>query len=283
MRLLLVVFAALISSTAFASGKGEGEAPVQVLENPGHPHKSKEIVPPEIVKMKLVQVSMAKNQIIDEEQYFKQLGVPVPITGPGTGSEVVEQVNEFGKLKFFRPLPDDFRLAIYVKETMGSKAAKNLKLATVYDREFEYTIILLDSDNTRLRIISLKNFFADFREMNNIAVVGTTLYFDINHNGYAADLKNKTGYLVALDVYKAKVLWSSPALTSSFRGFLVVGDYIIAGYGFTAEPDFLFLVNRHTGEIVQKEKIKTMHDYIIPKDGKLHVRCYDTNYVYELK
>jgi len=54
-----------------------------------------------------------------------------------------------------------------------------------------------------------------------------------------------------VDPRARKVLWRTPPLTSNGR-FRLRGCYIVAGYGFTAEPDWLFLVQRGTGAVLQK-------------------------------
>jgi hypothetical protein len=65
--------------------------------------------------------------------------------------------------------------------------------------------------------------------------------------------------------------------------FLVRGDYIITGYGFTAEPDYLYVLDRRTGKTLSRIRLRTGPSYVIEKAGKLYVRTYDTNYVFELE
>ena len=78
------------------------------------------------------------------------------------------------------------------------------------------------------------------------------------------------------------ILWRSPALVSNARNFVVHGDVIVAGYGFTQEPDFLFVIDKHTGQILHKKKVKSGPEFIFEKNGMLHVRTYDRDYVFEL-
>jgi hypothetical protein len=49
--------------------------------------------------------------------------------------------------------------------------------------------------------------------------------------------KGRNAYLSAIDLGTKKTLWRSPALVANARTFVVTGDHIVAGYGFTAEPD----------------------------------------------
>ena len=59
-------------------------------------------------------------------------------------------------------------------------------------------------------------------------------------------------------------------------------DYIICGYGFTNEDDFVYVLDRNTGKKVGTYKVKTGPDYFYINGNKLYVRTYNTDYVYEL-
>ena len=58
---------------------------------------------------------------------------------------------------------------------------------------------------------------------------------------------------------------------------------IICGYGFTNEPDYLYLINKNTGDLLQQIKLNTAPEYIIRKQDQLYVRTYDTDYIFEIK
>ena len=63
--------------------------------------------------------------------------------------------------------------------------------------------------------------------------------------------------------------------------FIVKGDVIICGYGFTDEKDYLYQINRNTGEIIDRIELKKMPDLLVEQDGKLYVHTYSYNYVIE--
>ena len=69
-------------------------------------------------------------------------------------------------------------------------------------------------------------------------------------------------------------------LLANGRNFLVGEDTIICGYGFTAEDDYLYILSRHSGAVLEKRKLKTGPDYFIPVDDSLYVLTYDTVYQY---
>jgi serine/threonine protein kinase len=108
------------------------------------------------------------------------------------------------------------------------------------------------------------------------------LYVSHGHNTYASSSKGMTGYITAINVKDKRVLWSSPALISNAKNFEVIDDYLVAGYGFTEEPDFLYALQRKTGDVLQKIKLKSGPEYIIRKNDEIYVRTYDTDYLFEI-
>lgn len=109
------------------------------------------------------------------------------------------------------------------------------------------------------------------------------LYVAHGHNTYAKSSYGHTGYITALDIddgFNAR--WHSPAQVSNAANFLIRGDHLISGYGFTAEPDYLYVFNRHTGAVLQRVQVKSGPDYILANDNALFVRTYDTDYEFPL-
>jgi len=90
----------------------------------------------------------------------------------------------------------------------------------------------------------------DHLEVQDIRLVDGVLYFNEACQSYAKEAGNKCSRLAAIDPIQAKVLWRTEPLVSNGR-FRVRGCYIVAGYGFTAEPDFMRLVDRRTGKVLQ--------------------------------
>jgi hypothetical protein len=95
-------------------------------------------------------------------------------------------------------------------------------------------------------ILSMKEHL----EVQDIRLAGGVLYFNEACQSYAQDANMQCSRLVAVDPARKKVLWRTDPLTSNGR-FRVRGCYIVAGYGFTAEPDNMFVVDRGSGRVVQ--------------------------------
>jgi outer membrane protein assembly factor BamB len=64
--------------------------------------------------------------------------------------------------------------------------------------------------------------------------------------------------------------------------FLVKGDVIFCGYGFTAEDDYLYQLDKNTGEVIDRLPLKKMPDLMAEKDDKLYVHTYSYDYVIEI-
>ena len=99
-------------------------------------------------------------------------------------------------------------------------------------------------------------------------------------NGYA---QPNTCFMFAYDLKNEKLLWRSADQSYNSMNFVVEGDVLICGYGFTAEPDYLYQINRNTGEIIDRLLLKKMPDLIVEQDGKLYVQTYSYNYVIEIE
>ncbi len=125
---------------------------------------------------------------------------------------------------------------------------------------------------------------AQFTEqgVNWARVRDDVLFVCTGHGTYAKSSGGLTGYLSALDLQSGDLLWRSDAVVCNARNFLYEDGYIIAGYGFTAEPDFMYVVDAKTGKTVQKLRVKSGPDFILRKGSQIFVRTYDTNYVFDV-
>jgi len=108
------------------------------------------------------------------------------------------------------------------------------------------------------------------------------LYVSISHLTYAESAPSNA-YIMAISLEDYNIIWKSEPLVCNSYNFEIVDDIIFTGYGFTAEPDYLFQIDRLTGTVLEKYKLKSSADYIICKDDKLYVRTYDTDYVLEMQ
>jgi hypothetical protein len=108
------------------------------------------------------------------------------------------------------------------------------------------------------------------------------LYVATGHRTYARSSRGKNAFLSALGLKTGRLLWRSDPLVANANNFLLRDGYIISGYGFTAEKDFLYVLERATGRTVARVPLKKSPSYLVEKNGKLFVRTYSYDYVFGL-
>lgn len=81
------------------------------------------------------------------------------------------------------------------------------------------------------------------------------LYFNEACQSYAREAGGRCSSLVAVDPFAKRVLWRTPSLVSN-NWFTVMGDYVVAAYGFTGEPASIRLVRRSDGAVVDRQPLE---------------------------
>ena len=112
--------------------------------------------------------------------------------------------------------------------------------------------------------------------------VGRLLVVQTSHLGYASDSANRNGYLTAINLDTGKVRWRSPSLVANARNFLVVDGMVVSGYGFTAEKDWLYLLDAKTGRVRDRLALPSMAELLTRRGNRIVVRCYDAKVVVRL-
>lgn len=111
-------------------------------------------------------------------------------------------------------------------------------------------------------------------------VVGDVLYVATSHRTYAASSYGKNAWVTAIDVATGALRWRSDPLVCNAEEFVVVGDALVCGYGFTAEPDALYVLDRATGATRTRIKLKSGPEHLVVSGDRLYVRTYDMDYVF---
>jgi hypothetical protein len=104
---------------------------------------------------------------------------------------------------------------------------------------------------------------------------GAVLYVENAHSTYAYSSYGQNGYITAIGLETKRATWRSPALVANAGTFLVTRHYLITGYGFTKEPDYLYLLDRSTGRVLDRLLLPNAPDTITWQSGLIHVRTYD--------
>ena len=115
---------------------------------------------------------------------------------------------------------------------------------------------------------------------NNACLLDDIFYGISVTNGYA---QPDSCFMFAYDLENEKLLWRSADQTYNSMNFLVRGDVIFCGYGFTAEDDYLYQLDKNTGEVIASLELKKQPDLLVPQDNMLYVHTYSYNYTIEMQ
>ena len=223
---------------------------------------------------RLERVSTRANEIVDEDAWFAKNALPHPELDPGSLPESV---------------PRQFRDAPLRGAFVGGD-----RLFLVYGRDGGDLRYLMAADPKSFAFAYGFDFLrwryppgeeGEFTRQSVIWAVeaGGTLYVSHGHSTYAKESGGRNAYVTAIDPRSGDLLWRSSPLVANARTFLVLDDLLVTGYGFTAEPDHLYLLDRKTGAVKARQLLKTGPETLILQDGKIFVRCYDTDEVYRLR
>jgi hypothetical protein len=280
MTLLLETFAADLSTSRDSI---DHLLAAQEISSPGYPYQAEGLMKLPVSTVRLKQIEDKKNQIIDNEAWYSRNDLAQPAGPLDPGHDMVPKDTAWGTLTFFRCVSETC-VGVYATKRERPKAkGKEGWDAKIYTKIFDYTAVVFDRDHVPQKIFRLDAFYPGILAMSHAVLVGNVLFFDCNYNGYASIAKKKTGYLVALDIAEGRVLWTTKKLTASYWGFVVRDDVIVAGYGFTAEPDFLYLLDRSTGKLLQSIKLATAHETLIVSGDYLYVRTYNHDLKFRFK
>jgi outer membrane protein assembly factor BamB len=101
------------------------------------------------------------------------------------------------------------------------------------------------------------------------------LFVETAHSTYARSSYGLNAYLTAIDPKTGKLRWRSPALVANSGNFVLLDDTIVSGYGFTAEPDYLYAIDRATGRIMGRLLLPSGPERIARHGTTLTVDTYD--------
>jgi outer membrane protein assembly factor BamB len=102
-----------------------------------------------------------------------------------------------------------------------------------------------------------------------------TLYVETAHQTYAKSSYGLNGYLNAIDPRRRKLLWRSPAQVANAANFVLLNDTVVTGYGYTAEPDYLYALDRATGKVEGRVLLPSAPIRIARHGTTLTVDTYD--------
>ncbi len=232
----------------------------------------------------LSQLSATKNSITDDADWFVKnnlslLQYEVPNSFSGTIGNMPDKTpKSYNGNKLVQAIySDKYDFFVYGKDFSSGF------ILLITDRKKDSVLHFLDFGNYVLSPEYVKNDLMFIEQKINWAVLeDSILYISHGHNTYAASSKNMNAYISAINLKNYKIIWRTKPLVNNAANFELFGDLIICGYGFTAEPDFLYTIDKRTGAVVQTLPLKSGPSYIIRKDDKVFVRTYNVDYVFKI-
>ena len=152
-------------------------------------------------------------------------------------------------------------------------------------------VVITDEDETTLyaaydfepwKFSPKTTLMGNTQMVHDFVIEGNILYLAHGTNGYSDGAGYQTGYITAFDMENHEIVWTTQPMTCN-SGFAIVGNSIICGYGMTSEPDYLYVVDKYSGQRLQKLSVRKAVDYVVPKDGKAYVRTYSYDYVFKMQ
>lgn len=117
--------------------------------------------------------------------------------------------------------------------------------------------------------------------VSSAALRGNVLYLCNGGGSYASMARGKTGYVTAIDAGTGALLWQSDALVCNTTPTFW-RDYLVTGYGFTDEPDFVRVLRLSDGSVVAKASVDTAPAEFLFAGDRLTVRTYEKRFVFDL-
>jgi len=147
-----------------------------------------------------------------------------------------------------------------------------------------YRAVMYRRDGSRAWDTNLNRFLSrmDHLEIQDVRHADGRLYLNEGCQSYSREAGGACSSLLRVDPAAGEVDWRTPPLTSN-NVILLHGPYVVAGYGFTAEPDSLFLIDRATGRIVDRQPLDSAHSYLEMEAGELVVVTTNQVYVFGIE
>ena len=123
-----------------------------------------------------------------------------------------------------------------------------------------YEARLFSCSGQTLAAVSLNPFFSrrDQLEVQDIRYADGMLYFNEACQTYSRDAGGRCSSLVAVNPLTKRLLWRTGPLVSN-SVIRVMPKHVIVGYGFTAERDWVRVVRRSDGRVMETKALPSSH------------------------
>lgn len=203
--------------------------------------------------LKLTKLTQEANQITDTDDWFEKNNLSLNVEDSGKYGLGIPSDENGGKCR--------------IQVVDGEKG----EVFELDFSDFEYAGDFKQSEKEFVR-----------QQIRYAQVKDHILYLSIGHLTYAESSPHNA-YVAAVDLAEKKLLWKSQPLVSNAANFVIKGDVLLCGYGFTEEPDYIYQLDLGSGKVIDKTAVKSKADYLILKDNILYVRTYNTDYTFRIE
>ena len=230
---------------------------------------------------KLTQRSVKRNAVIDVDAWFLAHGLSLPTWdvpsrspfggGPSPGSSG-------------DPLPSEISttLAGGGLRTAIRGADHSIAIHSEPRSMMDRSVVVRDAIGDALGAFELSAWPPE-QELHWAQAQDGVLFMCTYHMTYASSTGGSNAFITAVSLATGELLWQSEPVVCNTWNFLLRDGWIITGYGFTAEPDFLFVLDAKTGAVAWKKKLASGPEVILEKAGTLYVRTYDRDYEFAIR
>jgi hypothetical protein len=193
----------------------------------------------------------------------------VPITSRGARLDMLDRVGPF-----------------YVASYRETYDALWKRAAVTSWTNRRYDVRIFDCAGNSVAQVRPNDHFSrrDHLEVQDVRFDGKrTLYFNEACQTYSRQAGGRCSSLIAVDVVTGKLKWRSWPKRSN-NVFLLHGDHIIAGYGFTGEPSALHVLRQSDGRVLTSRSLRANvfpggnHDALaLLGANQLRVGVYESN------
>ena len=186
------------------------------------------------------------------------------------------------QLSLLDPIPGGY-LALYREPYTSCQRLGRKKSGGLDWSNCEAEVRVFDCSGRVRASLSLHRYHkrSNYIEVQDVRVDGSTLYFNEACITYSREAGGRCSQLVAVNLNTGKERWRTGFKTSN-NVFLIHGNYIIGGYGFTAEPSSVNIFRKKDGRLLYKKALKTRafpggnHDHLALEPGNvLRVGVYE--------
>lgn len=230
----------------------------------------------------LTKVSEKKNKITDIPEWFEKNGLSLagrkPRSGPTLPTPPSPELATSGPDKLHYLLDHgDHSILMYGANFTSMTELLWLDKGQIARGQFKFSSWIKP-----MEAVKGEEQFTD-AEVVWAQIVEDILYVSTMHHTYAKSSKGKNAFVSAIGAKDGELRWQSEPLVCNTENFVIHGAYIICGYGFSDEKDFLYVISRADGKTVSKTPLKNGATYVVMKGNQLFVRAHDTDYVFDVK